>query len=124
MLIPVTMSLMTCTTAIVFAVLAARSDVDRAARSVEGFRIDMAQLLICDQFVSLSSEDFNNIVREMMQSHERVFTNLNSCINDLGCTANNTIARLYFSYSTFIIGMFVSVASLLKVIGCRSETGV
>ena len=115
---------MTCTTAIVFAVLAARLDVDRAARSVEDFRTDKAQLLIFDQFASLSSEQFNDAMREMMQSNERVYTNMTAHIYNLGCVANKKFARLYISYSAFIIGLVISVVSLLIVISFRSATAI
>lgn len=122
LLIPVTLFLLTCTTAIVFAVLAARPDIDREKRTVEDFRTDKGKLLLFDQFASLSSDDYNDAMREMMQNNDRIYSNMTTHIYTLGCIADKKFTRLYISYNAFIIGLVISVLSLIAVIAYRATT--
>lgn len=122
LLIPVTLFLLTCTTAIVFAVLAARPDIDREKRTVEDFRTDKGKLLLFDQFASLSSDDYNEAMREMMQNNDRIYSNMTTHIYTLGCIADKKFTRLYISYNAFIIGLVISVLSLIAVIAYRAAT--
>lgn len=124
LLIPVTLFLLTCTTAIVFAVLAARPDIDREKRTVEDFRTDKGKLLLFDQFASLSSDDYNDAMREMMQNNDRIYSNMTTHIYTLGCIADKKFTRLYISYNAFIIGLVISVLSLIVVIAYRAATVV
>jgi hypothetical protein len=116
LLIPLALFLLTCTIAITFAVLAARPDIIRSKKTLEQFRTDEADLLIFDQFASLSSEEFNLAMQEMMQSNERVYANMISHIYNLGCMANKKFTRLHISYSAFIFGLIASVVSLIGVV--------
>ena len=115
-LIPFGLFLLTCTTAIFFAVLAARPVVNRDVKSLEDFRTDKADLLIFDQFSNLSSEDYCSAMQEMMQDNKRVYDSMISHIYSLGCMADKKFSRLYYSYSAFIVGLVISVLSLLLVI--------
>lgn len=116
LLIPFALLLLTCTTAIFFAVLAARPYVNREMNTMEDFRADKADLLIFDQFSKLSSEDYGTAMQEMMQDNKRVYDNMISHIYSLGCMADKKFSRLYLSYSAFIVGLVISVLSLLLVI--------
>lgn len=116
LLIPFALLLLTCTTAIFFAVLAARPDVNREVCTMEDFRTDNADLLIFDQFSKLSSEDYVTAMQEMMQDNKRVYDSMISHIYSLGCMADKKFSRLYFAYSAFIFGLIISVLSLLLVI--------
>ena len=122
LLIPVTLFLITCTTAIIFAVLAARPDIDRTTRTVEDFRTDKAMLLLFDQFASLSSDDYIDAMHEMMQNNDRIYSNMTSHIYTLGCIADKKFTRLFISYNAFIIGLVISVVCLLIVIAYRAST--
>lgn len=116
LLIPVILLLLTCTTAIIFAVLAARPDINRSKRTLDEFRTGKAELLIFDQFATLSPQEFETAMQEMMQTNGKVYTNMTSHIYNLGCTANKKFNNLSISYNTFIIGLVLSVASLLVVL--------
>ncbi|MFK7994537.1 MAG: Pycsar system effector family protein [Granulosicoccus sp.] len=116
LLIPFALLLTTCTTAIFFAVLAARPVINREVQTLEDFRTDKADLLIFDQFSALSSEDYGEAMQEMMQDNKRVYDNMISHIYSLGCMADKKFLRLYYSYSAFIVGLIISVVSLLMVI--------
>ena len=124
LLLPVTLFLITCTTAIIFAVLAARPDIDRTTRTVDDFRSDKAMLLLFDQFASLSSDEYVDAMREMMQNNDRIYSNMTAHIYTLGCIADKKFTRLYISYNAFIIGLVISVVCLIAVILYRSVTAV
>ena len=124
LLIPFFLLLLTCTSAIFFAVLAARPDVNRNVKTLEDFRNDNADLLIFDQFSSLSSEDYCGAMQEMMQDNRRVYDSMISHIYRLGCMADKKFIRLSYSYSVFIVGLVASVLSLLSVISYSAFAGV
>jgi len=123
LLIPFFLLLSSCTSAIFFAVLAARPDVNRDVKTLEDFRNDNADLLIFDQFSSLSSEDYCSAMQEMMQDNRRVYDSMISHIYSLGCMADKKFIRLSYAYSVFIVGLVTSVLSLLSVISYRAFAG-
>ena len=116
LLVPVATFLMTCTTAVVFAVLAARPQVDKTDHTLEDFRTDRADLLIFDQFAKLSKDDYLSAMTEMMQCNERIYKSMTGHIYDLGHSADRKFALLHISYSAFMIGLVTSVALLLLII--------
>ncbi len=117
LLLPVGMLLLTCTVAIVFAVLSARPDVDSRKQTLEDFTKDKADLLIFGQFSKLSSDEFDSAMWEMLEDHERIYHNMISHIYDMGCVADKKFARLYISYNAFMIGLVLSVGSLVAIAG-------
>lgn len=124
LIVPFTAFLLTCTVAIVFAVLAARPMVDRTTRSLEDFRTDGADLLIFEQFAKLPKADYVDAMLEMLRDNDRVYRNMIVHIHELGLAANRKFARLYISYGAFMIGLVVSVILLFVVIGRSAMTGV
>ncbi len=116
-LIPVTLLLLTCTVAIVFAVLAARPDVDNRPQSLEDFKNDKADILIFEQFSKLSPEEFDTAMWDMLGNHERVYHSMIAHIYDMGCIADKKFARLNVSYNSFMVGIIISVLSLIVVMG-------
>lgn len=124
LLIPFALFLTTGTTAIFFAVLAARPEVNRDVRTLEDFRTDNAELLIFDQFSSLSSEDYCIAMQEMMQDNKRVYDSMISHIYSLGCMADKKFKRLSYSYTAFIVGLIISVLSLLLVVSYSVFIGI
>jgi hypothetical protein len=117
LLIPVSSLLVTCTVAIIFAVLAARPDVDKKPRTVEDFETDKADMLVFAQFSKLTSEEFDSAMWNLLGDHERVYRSMISHIYNLGNIADKKFAKLYVSYNSFMIGLIVSVTLLLSVVG-------
>ena len=124
LIVPFTAFLLTCTVAIVFAVLAARPEADRKARPLEDFRTDNADLLIFEQFAKLPQEDYVDAMMEMLGNSDRVYRNMVVHIHNLGLAADRKFARLHLSYGAFMIGLVISVILLLFVIGRSAITGV
>jgi hypothetical protein len=117
LLIPVALLLMTCTVAIVFAVLSARPDVDKRPQSLEDFESGKADMLIFEQFSKLSSEEFDTAMWDMLGDHERIYHNMIAHIYKMGCVADKKFSRLNISYNSFMIGLVISVASLIGIMG-------
>ena len=116
-LVPISILLLTCTVAITFAVLAARPDIDKRDLSFEDFTSSKADMLIFEQFSKLSSEEFTTAMWDMLDDNERIYRSMITHIYDLGCIADKKFARLHISYNSFMVGLIISVLSLLAVLG-------
>jgi len=123
LIIPFTAFLLTCTTAVVFAVLAARPLIDRQTRSVQEFRTDKADLLIFEQFAKLPRDEYVDAMLEMVRNNDRIYRTMVVHLHDLGYSANRAFSRLYISYSAFMIGLVISVILLFIVIGRSALSG-
>ncbi|PHR62552.1 MAG: hypothetical protein COA47_03125 [Robiginitomaculum sp.] len=117
LLIPVASLLLTSTVAIIFAVLAARPEIDNRPRSLEDFTNDTADMLVFGQFTKLNSQEFDSAMWGMLEDQERVYRSMISHIYNLGTIANKKFTKLYVSYNSFMIGLTISVTLLLLVIG-------
>jgi len=123
LIVPLAAFLLTCTVAIVFAVLAARPAIDRQERFVDDFRKDQADLLVFEQFAKLPRQDYLDAMLEMVQNNDRIYRNMIVHIHGLGLTADRKFTRLYISYNAFMIGLVISVALLLVVVGRSALLG-
>ena len=116
LIVPIGSLLLTCTVAIVFAVLAARPDSRSPERSHEDARGDRGALLIFDDFARLPTDQYIDSMMDMLRDHQRVYKNMVAHIHDMGQTAKEKFAKLYISYSTFMVGLAVSVVLLFVVV--------
>ncbi len=126
LIIPLVAFLLTCTVAIIFAVLAARPVIGRNNHTLEDFRNDDADLLVFEQFAKLPREDYLDAMQEMVRDNDRIYNNMIVHIHGMGRTADYKFNRLYISYSAFMIGLVISVLLLLGVIvnAAMTTTGV
>lgn len=124
LIIPFATFLLTCTIAIVFAVLAARPVVIKGEHSLHDFRTDRADLLIFEQFSALPKEDYVDAMFEMIRDNKRIYRNMIVHIYKLGRSADRKFARLYISYNVFMTGLVISVLLLLSVIARSVFSGV
>lgn len=116
LIVPLVAFLLTCTVAIVFAVLAARPAIDKSKHTLDDFRKDDADLLVFEQFAKLPREDYLDAMQEMARSNDRIYNNMIVHIHGMGLMADHKFTRLYISYSAFMIGLVISVLLLLAVI--------
>ncbi len=124
LIIPLVAFLLTCTVAIVFAVLAARPAIDKKKQTLDDFRKDAADLLVFEQFAKLGRDEYLDAMQEMARSNDRIYNNMIVHIHGMGMTANYKFTRLYISYSSFMIGLVISVLLLLVVVGRALIGGV
>lgn len=115
LIVPFATFMLTCSVAIVFAVLAARPVKQGKPKTLEDFRTDRGDLLIFEQFAKLPKQQYVDAMMEMIGDNERVYRNMIVHIHDMGRTADRKFANLYVSYSTFMVGMVTSVLLLLVV---------
>ena len=123
LIVPLVAFLLTCTVAIIFAVLAARPAIDNKKRELGDFRTDEADLLVFEQFSKLEREDYLTAMQEMVRNNDRIYNNMIVHIHGMGITANRKFTRLYISYSAFMVGLVISVALLLVVISRSALSG-
>ena len=116
LVVPIASLLLTCTVAIVFAVLAARPSGRRDERPLEDARNDQGVLLIFDDFARFPADQYIESMMDMLHDHQRVYKNMVAHIHDMGQTANEKFGKLYIAYSTFMVGLVVSVTLLLAVV--------
>ncbi len=124
LIIPFVAFLITCVTAIVFAVLAARPSIDRKKHTLGDFRNDTADLLVFNQFAALDRDDYLDAMQEMAHDNDRIYNNMIVHIYGMGQTANQKFTQLYYSYSAFMIGIVISMSLLLIVIARAVLIGV
>jgi hypothetical protein len=124
LIVPIGSLLLTCTVAIIFAVLAARPDSRSPERSLEDARGDQGALLIFDDFARFPADQYIDSMMDMLRDHQRVYKNMVAHIHDMGQTANEKFSKLYIAYSTFMVGLAVSVVLLLVVVVRRLVASV
>ena len=116
LIVPIGSLLLTCTVAIVFAVLAARPGSRSHERTLEDARDDQGVLLIFEDFARFPADQYIGSMMDMLADHQRVYKNMVAHIHDMGQTANESFGKLYIAYSTFMVGLVVSVVLLLVVV--------
>lgn len=116
LVVPMSSLLLTCTVAIVFAVLAARPGSRRGQQTIDDVGSDQGALLIFDDFAQFPTDQYVDAMMEMLADHQRVYKNMVAHIHDMGQTANEKFSMLYLSYSIFMAGLVVSVILLLAVV--------
>ena len=116
LIVPIGSLLLTCTVAIVFAVLAARPCDRREEATLEDARDDRGVLLIFDDFGRFPVDQYIDSMMDMLRDNQRVYRNMTAHIHDMGKSANEKFSKLYFSYSTFMVGLVVSVLLLFAVV--------
>ena len=117
LLIPSGMFLVTCVTAILFAVLAARPQkVDKSKTRLKDFRKSRANLLVFEHFSNLSADDHMSVMLEMMGDKERVYRSMVAHLHFLGRSANQRFETLKISYNAFLVGLIASSIALLVIV--------
>lgn len=117
--IPIALLLVGCAIATVFAVLAARPNARLGRCRREDFDADRARLLVFEDFSDLDEDDYIDAMRSMLGDRQRVYENMIAHVYRLGATADRKYRRLYYAYTTFMIGVVASVTALLILEGAR-----
>ncbi len=115
LVIPFVTFLITCVTAIFFAVLAARPSIVRNSHRPGDFPRDNGYLLMFDRFSKLDRETYQACMEEMARDKTLIYKNMIAHIHGMGQQANANFTRLYYAYSAFLIGIVISMGLLLVV---------
>ncbi len=115
LLLPTTVLLVGCVTAMVYAVLAARPRVSSTPLTLDAVRRENKNILFFGNFVTLSEEDFLKGMGDLMREPERLYDNMVRDIYSLGKVLQRKFALLRISYTVFMIGLVSSVILYLIV---------
>lgn len=109
LLIPAGIMLVTSLTAIIFAILAARPKVTSRYFSIEDVRQNRANILFFGNFVNLSQEEFIEGMHEIMEDWDHLYDSMINDIYSLGQVLQRKYRLLWLSYSSFMLGLIVTV---------------
>ena len=79
-------------------------------------RDDWGAFLVFDDFARFPADKYIDSMMDMLGDHQRVYRNMVAHIHDMGQTAKEKFSKLYIAYSTFMVGLAVSVVLLLGVV--------
>ena len=112
---PIAVFLATCLTSIIFAVLAAQPRFDKHRNNLEDFKNDNANILVFEQFSSLSMPEHTQAMTRMLGDNKRIYKNMTRQLYKLGIDADRKYRLLKLSYTSFLAGLTASTLLLLAV---------
>ncbi len=113
--IPIAIFLATCLISIIFAVLAAQPHRPKCTPRLDCFNNDLANVLVFEEFSTLSESQHLAAMLELMQDNTRIYKNMTRQIYMLGTMANRHFRMLRISYTTFLAGLTLSTLLLLGI---------
>ena len=123
LLAPTSVLLVGCVISMVYAVLAARPRVSRMSVTLDDIRDNRANILFFGNFVQLTSEDYEEGMRELMLDTDRLYLNMVRDIYALGCVLATKFRLLKVSYTVFMAGLVLGVGLYLMVFGAVVSGG-
>jgi hypothetical protein len=115
LLVPTTLMLITCMTALVYSILAARPRVSNEDVTLEDVRANRSNILYFGNFYKLSRDDYVTGIEELMADSERLYNTMARDLYGLGTVLETKFRLLRVAYNVFMWGLAVSVASYLLV---------
>jgi hypothetical protein len=117
LLIPLIIFLLSGIVSIFFSVLAARPQkIEKIGTGLDDFRSTRADLLVFEYFAELSKEDHMTAMTELMCDKEGVYKAMIAHLYFLGKSANRSFKLLRISYSSFFVGLIVSLMAFATVV--------
>jgi putative nucleotidyltransferase with HDIG domain len=121
LIIPVISLLLTGLVSIIFAILSAKPKVTEKITSIDQIKKKKVSILFFGNYSNLSMEDFENQMKELMQSQDLLYGNMIRDIYFLGMVLNTKYKLLRYSYMSFMIGLIITVALALFIILALKE---
>ncbi len=118
LVLPTSILLIGCLTALVYAVLAARPRVSNVPITLEKIERNEANILFFGHFVKLSESDYAQGMRDLMESQDLLYFNMVRDLYGLGQVLDKKFRLLRISYTVFMfalvlgVGLFVLVFAL------------
>jgi predicted metal-dependent HD superfamily phosphohydrolase len=116
LIIPVISLLLTGLVSIIFAILSAKPKVTEKISSIEEIKKKKVSILFFGNYSNLSMQDFENQMKELMQSQDLLYGNMIRDIYFLGKVLNMKYKLLRYSYMSFMIGLIITVVLALFII--------
>ncbi len=113
-LAPLTIMLLTCLIATVYAVLAARPRMSGSSiSSLEDIQRTNSSILFFGNFVNLSKQEYVQGMKEVLKETDQVYTNMILDLYGLGTVLERKFDLLRRSYTIFMVGLVLTVLLFL-----------
>lgn len=110
--------LLTCLASTVYAVLAARPQIDSRARTQqitsEDVRSGRGILLFFGSFTQIKEDDYVALMLETLKDKDRIYSQMAHHIYRMGEGLKRKFCLLHMSYTVFIIGLSLSIAIFIS----------
>lgn len=113
LILPTAILLAGITTALVLGVLAARPRVESREVSMEDVRARRANLLFFGHFANMSSREFVDGMRELMDQPDEVYRTMSADVYGIGAVLQRKYRLLRASYTVFLIGIALGVLAFV-----------
>ena len=115
LVLPVSILLLGCLVALVYAVLAARPRVSSQPLTLEDIDRNDSNILFFGNFVNLSEEDFVEGMKNLMLTPDHLYINMVRDLYGLGQVLKKKFRLLRISYTVFMIALILGVGGLVLV---------
>ena len=115
LVLPVSILLVGCLIALVYAVLAARPRVSNQPLTLDDIERNDANILFFGNFVNLSEEDFVERMRDLMMTPDHLYINMVRDLYGLGQALKKKFNLLRISYTVFMFALIIGVGGFVVV---------
>ena len=115
LVLPTSILLIGCVTALVYAVLAARPRVSNVPLTLEDIARNDANILFFGNFVNLSEAEFVEGMRDLMLTQDHLYVNMVRDLYGLGQVLKTKFRLLRISYNVFMVALVAGVGLFVLV---------
>ncbi len=115
LVLPTSILLIGCVTALVYAVLAARPRVSNIPLTLKDIADNNGNILFFGNFVNLSEEEFVEGMRDLMMTQDHLYLNMVRDLYGLGQVLKTKFQLLRISYTVFMFALVVGVGLFVLV---------
>jgi hypothetical protein len=115
LVLPVSVLLLGCLVALVYAVLAARPRVSSQPLTLEDIDRNDSNILFFGNFVNLSEDDFVRGMRNLMLTQDHLYINMVRDLYGLGQVLQTKFRLLRISYTVFMVALILGVGGFVLV---------
>ncbi len=115
LVLPTSILLVGCVTALVYAVLAARPRVSNVPLTLDDIARNDANILFFGNFVNLSEAEFVEGMTDLMQSQDHLYVNMVRDLYGLGQVLKTKFRLLRISYTVFMFALVIGVGLFVVV---------
>jgi hypothetical protein len=123
LMLPVSVLLIGCLVALVYAVLAARPRVSNTPLTLDDITRNDANILFFGNFVNLSEDDFVEGMRNLMMTPDHLYVNMVRDLYGLGQVLKKKFQLLRISYTVFMFALVAGVLLFLVVFAMDATLG-
>ena len=115
LVLPTSILLIGCVTALVYAVLAVRPSVNNDPITLEKIARNEGNILFFGHFVKLSESDYQQGMRDLMENQDLLYFNMVRDLYAIGVVLDKKFRLLHISYTVFMFALMVGVGLFVLV---------